>query len=252
MSKSKFYKDLIALHKKTGQGLTGIVKINSSEATQYLDELIQEGLIKANNTGGSLGHPESNIFYTPIKGYNVWDGGNTMGNLTFVRIYLGVIPFEADGPLQPGLLHWIRDKDAMNKYAAWLKKNTDSLQEMLALDDYYEDKSEGIQLSEEEISMLKEKRWYKENKLISECLADSSTNGIRNDNELIFISEKLIQLYKTDLNKYGKKLEESQVFNKDYLLSLIYYEIDTIKSKRKRINIWLKNQDHNVRIQSII
>jgi hypothetical protein len=27
---------------------------------------------------------------------------------------------------------------------------------------------------------------------------------------------------------------------------------DTIKSKRKRINIWLKNQDHNVRIQSII
>lgn len=240
MTKSEFYKNLINLHKKTGQGLSGIVKIKSSEITEYLDELIQDGLIKANDTGGSIGNPESNIFYTPTKGYNVWEGSNTTGNLLFVRIYLGVIPFEAEGLLQPGLLHWLRDKDAMSKYTKWLEDNSDSLQEMLELDNYYEDKNETLQLLEREINTLKGKRWYKENLLISECLKDSSTNGVSSDEELVSINKKLIQLYKEDLNKYSKELEESQ------------NEIDTITNERKRINIWLRNQNQDVRIQSII
>lgn len=240
MTKPEFYANLIRLHKTTGQGLTGIVKINSAEISGYIDELIQEGLIKANHTGGSLGHPESNIFYTPTKGYNVWEGTNHTGNLLFVRIYLGIIPFEAEGPLQPGLLHWLRDIDAMGKYTKWLETNTQSLQEMLALDDFYEDKSEPIQLSEKEIATLKEKTWYKENLIVSECLQKSSTSGVANDEEIININQKLIRLYKEDLSRYSKDLEESQA------------EIDTIRSERKRINLWLGQQQQNVPVQSII
>src|ERR1035437_7876038 len=102
MTKQEFYKEVISVQKKTGQGLSGIVKVmgtDSGKFTQYLDEFIEEGLIKACDTGGSLRHPESNIFYMPSKGYNVWEDDGTDDEyqrhkgryLTFVRLYLGAL-----------------------------------------------------------------------------------------------------------------------------------------------------------------
>lgn len=60
ITKSEVYKSLIRIQKESGQGLSGIVKIKSLEYTKHLDTLIQEGLVKACHTGGSIGHPESN------------------------------------------------------------------------------------------------------------------------------------------------------------------------------------------------
>lgn len=80
MTKEEFYKSAIELHKKCGQGISGIVKLGTEpRIARYLDELIEEGLMKACDTGGSIGHPESNIFYMPTKGYNVWEDEGTDG-----------------------------------------------------------------------------------------------------------------------------------------------------------------------------
>ena len=241
MTKQEFYKSLIDIHKKTGQGLSGIVKINSEEITDYIDELIQEGLIIANDTGTTIGHPESNIFYTPTKGYNVWGEGYPSRNLTFVRFYLGALSIEPNGPLDPGLLFWVKDLNFITQYAEWLTKNNDSLKEMMELDDFYDDKGTPIQLSEREVTRLKNKIFYKGNKTISECLKIiSSPDWLADDNKLIDTYKRLVPLYKTNLTKYQKDLEEAE------------YEISNIKIETKRIRTWLKNQDQNITIQSII
>jgi len=75
MNKAEVYKVIIDTQRKTGQGLSGIVRVmgvNAGSFFNYINELIEEGLVKCCDTGGSLGHPESNKFYVPTKGYNVW------------------------------------------------------------------------------------------------------------------------------------------------------------------------------------
>jgi predicted transcriptional regulator len=67
ITKEEFYKKLIDIHKKCGQGLSGIVRVQSSEIDRYLDELIEEGLVICCDTGGSIGHPESNRFYMQLS-----------------------------------------------------------------------------------------------------------------------------------------------------------------------------------------
>ena len=76
MTKSELYETIIDGQRRHGQGLSGIVRAlgeNAETIGEYLDELIEEGLIKRCETGGSLGHPESNRFYMPTTGYNVWE-----------------------------------------------------------------------------------------------------------------------------------------------------------------------------------
>ncbi len=78
MTKAEVYSGLIDIQKKTGQGLSGIVTVMGETAhlfRKYLDELIEEGLVECYDSGGSLGHPESNRWYMPTKGYNVWKDG---------------------------------------------------------------------------------------------------------------------------------------------------------------------------------
>ena len=65
---------VIEMTKKTGQGCSGIVKLgNISSIAGHLDALVEEGVIKVCDSGGSMGHPESNKWYMPAKGYNVWE-----------------------------------------------------------------------------------------------------------------------------------------------------------------------------------
>ena len=99
ITKSSVYKSLIDVHVASGQGLSGIVKVHCHEYSIYLDELIEEGMVVVCGTGGSIGHPESNIFYMPTKGYNVWLDEGVDGEcsrfsgryLQFVRLYLGIL-----------------------------------------------------------------------------------------------------------------------------------------------------------------
>jgi hypothetical protein len=248
ITKSDVYKSLIDIQKQSGQGLSGIVKVKSQEYSQYLDELIQEGLVKANHTGGSIGHPESNIFYMPTKGYNVWEDEGTDGNysrhkgryLQFVRLYLGLVSMENKGPLEPGLLTYLQDPDTMKDYTEWLTRNDKALKEMLSLSDYYKDDTVvDITLSPDEINWMKSRLWYEENMTIDKCLK-GSIEGQSKDDEAISINKQLITLYRTNLSKYGDQLKESE------------REIDNIKKWRRNVNRWLQNQDSDKKIQSLI
>jgi hypothetical protein len=257
ITKSEVYSALIRIQKQSGQGLSGIVKIKSREYTQYLDELIQEGLVKACHTGGSIGHPESAIFYMPTKGYNVWeddgvDGPNNSGTsysqhkgryLHYVRLYLGLVTLENKGPLEPGLLTYLQDPEVMKNYSEWLTRNNKALKEMLALDDFYQEKD--VVLTSDEIKWVKARNWYEKNLTIAKCL-NQSVEYIKNgsDEEMKSINKRLIELYKQSKpGKYDKELKEAQeeIENADIHMSY-----------RKRVNSWLATQNQKNKIQSVI
>ena len=162
MTKQEFYKNFIKVQKETGQGLSGIVKVMGTDTvkfTQYLDELIKEGLVKACDTGNSIGHPETNIFYMPTKGYNVWEDEGIDGEyqrykgryLRYVRYYLGALPTEAPQDanldennkrnrkiLNPTMDELSENKEFMKDYNEWLERNKSALEEMENLEDDYE------------------------------------------------------------------------------------------------------------------
>jgi len=251
VTKSEVYKSLIRIQKQSGQGLSGIVKVKSSEYAQYLDELIQEGLVKDCHTGGSIGHPESNIFYMPTKGYNVWEDEGTDGDynrhkgryLHFVRLYLGLVTLENKGLLEPGLLTYLQNPEVMKDYSEWLTRNNKALKEMLALDDFYQEKD--IVLTPDEIAWVKGRGWYEKNLTIAKCLKQSIeyiSNG--SDEEMISINKRLIELYKQSTpGKYDKELKEAQEEIE---------KADIHMSYRKRVNTWLQSQDEKLNIKSLI
>jgi hypothetical protein len=251
ITKSEVYKNLINIQKESGQGLSGIVKVadSSNLYSKYLDELIQEGLVKACHTGGSLGHYESNVFYMPTSGYNVWEDDGTDGSysrhkgryLQFVRLYLGLVDMGSRGPLEPGLLTYLQDPDTMKDYSEWLSRNSEQLKIMINLSNVYPGEDSGY-LQSTHIEWIKSKDWYKENKTISECL-NISQDLINSDNKLHSISKELISLYKTNLSKYGDKIKKEQ---------------DSVKKLQKdielrsHINFWLQSQEQNQKIQSVL
>lgn len=246
ITKSEVYKSLIRVQKESGQGLSGIVKIKSLEYTKHLDTLIQEGLVKACHTGGSIGHPESNIFYMPTKGYNVWEDDGVDGQyyrlkgryLQFVRLYLGLIRYESRGLLEPGLLTYLQNPELMKEYSEWLVRNNKSLKEMLELSEVYDGEDSTIQLELEEIEWVKTRGWYKDGKKVSECLK-LSMDGKKSDLEQIAIITQLISLYKMKADKYGNELKESEKELKAF-------------NYRDNVNIWLKLQDPEKLITDII
>ena len=141
--KEEFYKNFIAMQKLTGQGTPGIVKIQGGIVIEeYLNELIEEGLVIMVDTGSSLGHPESNRFYLPSKGYNVWSEDNSMGSLECVRYYLAKLE-DPNKPYEGDRFFGITDdnfKEGGNYYEfyiEWLERNKESLDEMLSLSDVY-------------------------------------------------------------------------------------------------------------------
>jgi hypothetical protein len=251
MTKQEFYGKLIQVQKETGQGLSGIVKIQSHEMTQYLDELIEEGLVKGCDTGGSLGHPESNIFYMPTKGYNVWEDDGWDGKyqhhkgryLHFVRLYLGIVAKEDTGnQFEMCLSDYLQDSKIMQDYSIWLNRNEKELKVMLSLDEIYPE--ENITLSDGDISWIKDRDWYKDNELVSICLERSKDFD---SDEQISLNKQLLDLYrqseKHGPGKYLDSIRESEN-NID--------EMTKGKVIRKRVNKWLTSQDQKKKIKSII
>ena len=251
ITKSEVYKNLINIQKESGQGLSGIVKVGdaSNLYSKYIDELIQEGLVKACHTGGSIGHYESNVFYMPTSGYNVWEDDGTdeyysrhKGRyLQFVRLYLGLVNMESRGPLEPGLLTYLQDPDTMKDYSEWLSRNSEQLKIMINLSNVYSGEDSEY-LSSSDIEWIKGKDWFKKNKTISECLNDSK-DRLAKDKEIYKISKELISLYKTNLAKYGTEFKNEE-------LNIIELQKDI--DFRNHINTWLQSQEQNQKIQSIL
>jgi len=260
MTKEEFYKEIIRVQRETGQGMSGIVKVMGAEASNFsrwLGEFIEEGLIKACDTGGSIGHPESNIFYMPTKGYNVWEDDGTDGQysrhkgryLQFVRLYLGALdklPKEGRNEnhkwLHPSMVDCLQSAETMEEYSKWLTRNEKALEEMVNLDDFY--KAAKIEFSEEELTWIKSREWYDKNKTISQCIKDSN-NRMSNAIERISINKQLIELYKDPSvsSKYSSDLEKS--------LSEIKKDEKEITT-RKKLQSWFESQDKNVNIQEVI
>ena len=156
-TKEEFYKNFIGMQKLSGQGTSGIVKVQGGPVIEeYLNELIKEELVIMMDTGGSLGHPESNRFYLPSKGYNVWQEENTMASLECVRYYLAKLenpnkPYKGDPFLRLSnrffsgkLLRLGINDESFEQggylsefYIEWLKRNKESLDEMMNLSDVY-------------------------------------------------------------------------------------------------------------------
>lgn len=260
MTKEEFYKEIIRVQKETGQGLSGIVKvmgIDSFNFSRWLDEFIEEGLVKVCETGGSLGDPESNRYYMPTKGYNVWEDEGTDGvynrhkgrYLTFVRLYLGAMdkdPKEGRNEnhkwLHPSMVDCVQNSEFMGEYSKWLTRNEKALEEMVNLDDFY--KAAKVEFSQEELDWIKSKEWYKKNKTISDCIK-SSNKGMDDDMERISINKQLVNLYKDPKvsSKYVSDLEKS--------LGEIKEDEKSITT-RKKLQNWFDTQDKKLNIQDVI
>lgn len=263
MKKEEFYKNLIELHKKCGQGLSGIVKIGNVDISRYLDELIEEGLIKACDTGGSLGHPETNIFYMPTKGYNVWEDDGVDGvyvrhkgrYLHFVRFYLGALEGDPNKSLSkddenlrksinPTMLDAARNIDFMKSYAEWLERNEKELEIMIDLDDFY--KSPKIEFSEDELVWIKSRDAYKKNKTVKDCISDYKKR-LEDDTLIIRYNNQLLALYDKS-SQIGGSSKNSE---KEKCLSDIAKTEKNVLTNKKLQN-WFDSQDKNSNFQDVL
>lgn len=257
MGKAEVYKTLIDMQKKHGQGLSGIVTVLGKDANyfrQYLDELIDEGLVECYDGGGSLGHPESNKWYLPTVGYNMWKDGNenapdtasciSRGSyfLNYIRLYLQCT-VEDEGRsdnqkwLNPSSKMLLQNVDFMKSYVVWLERNKEQLDIMVNLDDFYGGSK--VEFTGDEIEHVKSLSWFKENKNISECL-EVSMGVISNRKEAIELSNRLIEIY-SKLDNYDLIEETKQKIEDD--VKVIEF--------RKKLNRWFGDQEGDLKIQDV-
>jgi len=234
-TKASFYKSLIDIQKSSGQGLSGIVRMNS-DYSKWMDEFIEEGLVSCSDTGGSIGHPESNKFYMPTQGYNVWEDNEDNTSrfkgkyLHYVRLFLG--QYEECNATKV-----LQDPDSMRSYTKWLTRNKEQLDIMMNLSDVYVEKDP--QWSEKEVEWIKSKDWYKENQTVTTCIKEMN-EVLGNEEKQVKILKELIELYKQiDDNK---KIEESKKELEDI--------VSDVALRNKVIN-FLKNQKPRTKINKI-
>jgi hypothetical protein len=256
MTKSEVYKAVIDIQKSSGQGLSGIVTVmgtNSSYLRKYLDELIEEGLVECFDDGSSIGHPESARWYMPTKGYNLWkdgleNGGSENAYLTHVRFYLGQIDHDEEPENRENLAKWlspsaqilIQNSEFMKSYSEWLERNSEELEIMKNLDDFYDEPT--VVLTEDDINWVKTKSWYEKNKSISSCLK-SSIKGFDTDEERLSLTKRIIELYKSDTLKYKDDLKKALKDIEDHDSNIL---------RRKRVNKWMESLDVEKLIQECI
>ena len=194
-SKAKVYSDIIDIQKKTGQGLSGLVKLDS-EIKHFIEELLEEGAIVENDTGSTIGHPYSSIFYTPKDGYNVWEDENPMRSLTFVRFYLNIL-----GDDEPFMTYKdiVKDPKIIKLYSDWLVKNKEALEVMTSLSDIYEGDDDTDYT--ETIEWIKGGDRYSRDISVRDFIWE-----INNDiDEYVNINSRLINLYRQRNDSNDKK-----------------------------------------------
>lgn len=187
MRKSEIYANTIGIHKRGGQGLSGIVGKMNKEIQEILDELVEEGHLKVNVD--SYEHLPNDNWYSPVKGYTVWDDPDKRA-LSFVRMFLGLTE---EIFLNLPYTDFIQNPVFMSSYSEWLIKNKEQLDIMLNLDEEY--KGEDILFNEEEIEYIKSREWYTNNETITKCL-ELSKGTVSDFNKKIEVTKELISLYK--------------------------------------------------------
>jgi hypothetical protein len=260
ITKAEAYKHVIEITKKTGQGLSGIVKALGSDTHlwgKYLDELIDEGLVEVFDDGTTIGHPESARWYMPTKGYNLWKDGiaNGPGNrfdssrfLTHVRLYLGCVDdrdeVESDDKdanlkrwLHPSAQMLMQSHEFMKGYAEWLERNHEALEEMKNLSTIYEGATPLELLIDGDMDWIKSKRWYKENLKVSECL-QASKDQLGNDKEWVCITKEIIKLMEKD-DKYQDEANKQKN-------DLVYHTKDIERRERANTLLMSLDQDGNI------
>lgn len=265
ITKSEVYAGLIKIQKSSGQGLSGIVKVMGENAhlfRQYLDELIDEGLVECFNDGSSIGHPESSKWYMPTSGYNVWKDGVENGHggrfsessfLGYVRFYLGAIEHDEEPTykdentrnnarfLNPSGQVLIQNPDFIKGYSKWLERNHEELEIMKNLDDFYDEPAPVI--TEDDINWIKTKSWYEKNKPISSCL-ELSVKAFDSDEEKLSINKQLVKLMKqSGDSKYDDELKKA-------LREIENHDVDVLR--RKRVNKWMETLDGEKTIQEFV
>lgn len=260
ITKAEVYKHVIEITKKTGQGLSGIVKVLGGDTqlwNKYLDELIDEGLVEVFDDGTTIGHPESARWYMPTKGYNLWKDGiaNGPGNrfdssrfLTHVRLYLGCVDdredVESDDKdanlkrwLNPSAQMLMQSHEFMKGYAEWLERNHEALEEMKNLSTVYEGATPLESLIDGDMEWIESRGWYKENLKVSECL-QRSKEAVGDEKERVRLTKEIIKLmdkddkYQDEVNKHKNDLAE---YTKDI-------------ERRERTNTLLMSLDQNGKV----
>jgi len=257
MTKAEIYSGLIDIQRNTGQGLSGLVTVMGETAhyfRKYLDELIEEGLVECYDSGGSLGHPESNRWYMPTKGYNVWKDGIENENsdtayLTYVRFYLGQIDLDEEPEDRENLAKWlkpsaqllIQNPDFIKGYSKWLKRNSEELEIMKNLDSFYDEPT--ITFSDDEKEWIRTRSWYENNESVSDCLS-KSLGAVDDDKERLKLNKELITLYKkSGAEKYKEELKKTELEVQNFDKTLL---------RRKKLNKWLENLEKDKSIQECI
>jgi hypothetical protein len=257
MTKAEIYSGLIDIQRNTGQGLSGLVTVMGETAhyfRKYLDELIEEGLVECYDSGGSLGHPESNRWYMPTRGYNVWKDGIENENsdtayLTYVRFYLGQIDLDEEPEDRENLAKWlkpsaqllIQNPDFIKGYSKWLKRNSEELEIMKNLDSFYDEPT--ITFSDDEKEWIKTRGWYENNESVSDCLS-KSLGAADDDKERLKLNKELITLYKkSGAEKYKEELKKTELEVQNF---------DKVLLRRKKLNKWLETLDNVKSIQECI
>lgn len=257
MTKSEFYRTFIRLQKQTGQGLGKLYATISTgpdaEAIRmYLDELVEEGLISCHDDGTTIGHPDSSKWYVPTSGYNVWtdwDHGSSFagGNLDLVRYYLGAIDLDTEPEgrennakyLHPSAQVLTQHPGFMMRYAKWLEKNHEALEELKNLSEEYPGGEP--ELDEEGVEFITSREWFKDNLKVSECM-DKCRERIDAEAEIIKSTKRLIGLmeestgYEEEIKKHRANLEETQIQSE----------------VRKKVMSFMMSLDQNLQIKEAI
>ena len=261
LTKAEVYSKLIQIQKKHGQGLAGVVKVLSGEASlwaKYLDELIDEGLVEVFDDGSTIGHPESARWYMPTKGYNLWKDGIENGDgsrfssskfLTHIRLYLGVLDNDAEPDhvseddnlrryLSPSAQLLLQDPKFMKSYSEWLIRNHDALEEMKNLSMLYEGPTPAECLIDGDIEWIVSRGWFEDNLLVSECIEKSIKTG-DNDKKRLELTKQMVGL----MEKSEKHEEELKKYKDEVI------EINDAINRRERVNNLLMSLNQSSKIQ---
>ncbi len=202
-NKGELYASIVEMHQGSGQGMSGLVPAFMPNATIWMEELIEEGLIKEHDDGGTIGHPMSNRWYYPTQGYSVWNEENSMLALSFVRFYLGLVGEVAESIVENSFSDFSRNPEVLERYLEWLKKNKTDLEVMLNLSSIY---NGIIEIDTRIMGIIKERGDYKKDK----CVYDF----IEKEREMISLTEKLIGLYGKD-DQYAESKKKANQDIKD-------------------------------------
>ena len=216
-TKIELYNTIVDLVKSTGQGLPGIIADRSMIYEEFLDELIEDGLIKKVIT--KFKTLPDDTTYCLTSGYVVeednFDNSN-FSHFSFIRHYLGIendimpgIDISVGEMLDESESAWIKWKNNehlsnmksredfnktcsmfIEKYYSWLMRNKHELNIMRKLEHQVEEERV---LSSDEKEWIKSRSWYKTTgeKLINDIeqggikLLDNKTRIIEKYNEIL-------------------------------------------------------------------